>query len=238
MFVKDKKEFAKGGVLAVSFLVLLFIMFLPIFEGHNAFVAADKLFNSISKDSSYRIGGLIKKSASFNGQSLDVAIRLENQRVRDNAKKLLTAAGCQVSGTAGELIIKGDLGKVMRAALTDSDDMFYDREAEVKARYGLEGREALYAWWRCFKAMDFPLKRLGKPESFKQAAFLGEIVKKGLEVGYNFFRIAPQSARSKAGILTFALCFYVVYTLWWGIAILFMFEGIGLQMTAGTKKEV
>jgi hypothetical protein len=33
--------------------------------------------------------------------------------------------------------------------------------------------------------------------------------------------------------------FYVVYTLWWGFAIFFIFEGIGLSMTkAKVKKEV
>jgi hypothetical protein len=30
----------------------------------------------------------------------------------------------------------------------------------------------------------------------------------------------------------------VIYTLWWGVAILYLFEGIGLQMKAGKKKEV
>ncbi len=86
--------------------------------------------------------------------------------------------------------------------------------------------------------MDLELKKLGRPENFKQAAFLSDVVKKGLEVGYNFFQISPQSARSRGGILTFSLVFYVIYTLWWGIAILFLFEGIGLEMKAGAKKEV
>jgi len=72
---------------------------------------------------------------------------------------------------------------------------------------------------------------------FKEAAFVDTILKKAVEVSYNFFKIVPESAVSKAGILGFSLVFYVVYTLWWGIAIFFLFEGIGLQMTAGAKKE-
>jgi hypothetical protein len=42
---------------------------------------------------------------------------------------------------------------------------------------------------------------------------------------------------ARAGILSFSLIFYVIYTLWWGIAVLFMFEGIGLEMKKGHKKE-
>lgn len=238
MLIKNKKEFTKGAFLAISFLVVLVIMFLPLFEGHNTFVAADELFNSIAKHSTYYIGVLIKKSAAFNGQPFDVTIKLKNQEVVDKAKKVFTTAGCEASGDAGQFKIKGDLGKALSAALKDSDDMFYDRDSELKSRYGLEGKDALYAWWSCFKAMELPLKKLGKPENFKQAAFLNDVVKKGLEVGYNFFQISPQSARSKAGILTFSLVFYVIYTLWWGIGILFLFEGIGLEMKAGAKKEV
>ncbi len=238
MLIRNKKEFTKGTLLAVSFLIVLAIMFMPLFEGHNTFVAADQLFNSIAKGSTYYISDLSKKAAAFNGQPFDLTIKLKNQDVADKAKKVFTTAGCEATGDAGQFKIKGDLGKVMSVALKDADDMFYNRDADLKTRYGIEGKDVLYAWWSCFKPMDFELKKLGRSETFKQAAFLDTVVKKGLEVGYNFFQIAPQSARSKAGILTFSLVFYVVYTLWWGIAILFLFEGIGLEMKAGAKKEM
>ncbi len=43
----------------------------------------------------------------------------------------------------------------------------------------------------------------------------------------------------KAGIMTGLLVFYVVYTMWWGFAIFYMFDGIGLTMKkAKVKKEV
>jgi hypothetical protein len=238
MLIKNKKEFTKGVLLAISFLVVLVIMFMPLFEGHNTFVAADKLFNSIAKGSTYYIGDLIKKAAAFNGQTFDLTIKLKSQETADKAKKVFTTAGCEATGDAGQFKIKGDLGKAMSAALKDSDDMFYNRDADLKTRYGIEGKEALFTWWSCFKAMDLELKKLGRSENFKQAAFLDTVVKKGLEVGYNFFQISPQSARSKGGILSFSLIFYVIYTLWWGIAILFMFEGLGLEMKAGAKKEL
>ncbi len=39
-------------------------------------------------------------------------------------------------------------------------------------------------------------------------------------------------------MLTFSLVFYVIYTLWFGIAVLFLFEGFGLEMKKGARKEV
>jgi hypothetical protein len=73
---------------------------------------------------------------------------------------------------------------------------------------------------------------------FAEASFLADVVKKGVEVGYNFYGIEPQQASAKAGILSFSLVFYVIYTLWWGYGILFLFEGVGMQMKKGAKKEV
>ncbi|MBM3299773.1 MAG: hypothetical protein FJY85_07445, partial [Deltaproteobacteria bacterium] len=71
-----------------------------------------------------------------------------------------------------------------------------------------------------------------------ESAFVQEVIKKGVEPGYNYFGVVSEHASSKVGILTFSLVFYVVYTLWWGIAVLWLCEGVGLQMKAGVKKEV
>ena len=43
---------------------------------------------------------------------------------------------------------------------------------------------------------------------------------------------------SIAGMLSGLLVFYVFYTMWWGYAIFYMFEGFGLTMKkAKVKKE-
>ena len=81
-------------------------------------------------------------------------------------------------------------------------------------------------------------KDLTRQKQFKEASFVADVVKKGIEVSYNFANIVPESAGSRMGILSFSLIFYVIYTLWWGLAVMYLFEGVGLQMTAGTKKEV
>jgi len=236
MLVKDKGSFAKGILLAITFLVVLVIMFLPYFgHGENALRAADRLFNSIAKGSTNYIPDMLKKNKAFEGVKFDVALKFKDQQAAQQASKLLTSAGATAKEEAGQLKVAGDLGAVMTASLKDSEAMFNNRDAELQTKYGFPGREVLYTWWSAFKEMDKDLKKQAK---FKEAAFVGDVVKKGVEVGYNFFKIEPESASSKAGILSFSLIFYVIYTLWWGIAVLYIFEGVGLQMKAGAKKEV
>jgi len=43
--------------------------------------------------------------------------------------------------------------------------------------------------------------------------------------------VVPEQIRDKAGIVIFSLVFYVVYTIWYGFGILFIFEGWGLKIS-------
>lgn len=235
MLIKEKGIFIKSLVLLVTFLVVLVAMFLPLFDGKNALEASDDLFNSIAKGSTYFIPDLLKKSETFKGQNIEVALKFKNKGEAGNAVKVLTIAGMQATADGDQVKAKGDLGQMLGAALKISQAMFHNRDEEITSRYGMDPKEATFTWWLVAKETDKDLKR---QKLFKEAAFLGDVVRKGLEVGYNFHQISPQTASSKIGVLTFSLIFYVIYTLWWGIAILWLFEGFGLQMKAGAKKEV
>lgn len=235
MLIKHKGEFLKGFLLFISFLVVLFLMFMPLVNGKNALEASDDLFNSIAKGSANYIPGIKKQADAFKGKALDATIKLKSPEMTQKVTKLLTTAGAQVTPKENELEVKGDLGGVIIAALNDADAMFNNRETEVSSKYGMPGKEALFAWHGAFKEID---KSLKKQKLFKEAKFLDTVIKKGVELGYNFANIVPETASSKAGILAFSLVFYVIYTLWWGIGILMLFEGFGLQMKAGAKKEV
>jgi hypothetical protein len=235
MLVKQKGTFIKGLVMAIAFLVVLVAMFSPIFGGQNAMVAADKLFNSIAKGSTNYLPGLVKKNAEYANNTFDASLKLKNQDMAKKSAKILVAAGAKSEGETAEIKVNGNLGAVISAALKDSEAMFNNRDAELSARYGMPGQEALYVWWNVLKEID---KDLTRQKRFKEAAFVADIVKKGVEVSYNFANITPESAKSRMGILSFSLVFYVIYTLWWGLAVMYIFEGIGLQMTAGSKKEV
>lgn len=233
--VQNKKAFNIGVFLTLSFFAVLWIMFMPYFGGENAFHAADRLFNTISKGSSYYIPGLMEKSKASDGTAVDVRISVNPGKLRDNVAKILLTNGAMVAQDGEALKVQSDLGTLLRAALKDSDSMYHNRGQEVSERYGIPEKEALFAWWSAFKAIDKDLK---EQKRFKESKQINEVIARGIEVGYNYYGISPEKASSRAGILAFSLVFYVVYTVWWGFAIMYLCEGIGLEMKKGAKKEV
>jgi hypothetical protein len=236
MLVQHKKEFKIGVILAVGFLIVLKIMFFPFFgQGRNAFEASDDFFNSIAKGSTYFIPQVLKENEDFKGKQIDVTFALQNEQVLRRASRLFLDAGAMVSTEGSQMHVVGDLGQIMELALKHSDAIFHNKGDELAQHYGYHQREILFAWYTAFKSMN---KALTKAEKFKEAKWIDEVSKKAVEVAFNFFGIQPESVGSAAGMLTFLLIFYVFYTMWWGYAILFIFDGIGLQMKAGKKKEV
>jgi len=235
MLIRQKSIFIKGMLLLITFFVVLVAMFLPLFDGKNALEASDDLFNSISKGSTYFIPELLKKSEAFKAKTIDVALKFKGKDEADKAVKILTTAGMQASAEGDQVKTKGDFGQMLGATLKDSDAMFKNQDAELSSRYGMSPKEATHTWWVIAKEMDKDLKR---QKLFQEAAFLNDVLRKGVEVGYNFHKISPQTASTRVGVLTFSLIFYVIYTLWWGIAVLWLFEGFGLEMKAGAKKEM
>ncbi|MGA8754414.1 hypothetical protein [Candidatus Deferrimicrobium sp.] len=234
MAAQRKNILGVGMIMAIVFIVILTVMFTPIFGGKNAFEAADNFFNSIAKGSTYFIPGLMKDSESYNGKTIDVTVTLPDKAMTATAVKLFKASGALV-GEGESLRVAGDLGQISRAALQDADAMFFNRGKQVTDKYGVPEKEVLFTWWTAFKEMEKDLKRQKK---FPEAAWLSNASKRSLEVGYNFYRIETRKVSTVAGMLLFSLVFYVAYTLWWGYAVLFLFEGAGLQMKAGAKKEV
>lgn len=235
MLIRDKKHFTLGIVLAVSFLAALGYMFTPHFgNGHNAFQASDFMFNSIAKGSTYYLPEIRERAKAFEGEMVEVKTLAHAPELAPEAAVILTKAGATATAGPEGLAWSGDLGKVLSAALDDSDAMFFNKNEELEARYGIEAKRTLYLWWM---VLTDSIHELNLQKKFKPALFLKTAIAKGVEVGYNFNGIEPESAASKAGTLTFDLVFYVLYTLWWGFAIFFLSEGIGLQMTKGKKSE-
>jgi hypothetical protein len=235
MIVKNKKRFVWGLTLGASFAVILLLMFSPIFHGENSLQAADRLFNSIAKGSTYYFPGLLEKNKHFMDTTFEVTMKLADEEMAGKAATLLAEAGVRSAADGSEVKASGYLGQMVQAALQDAEAMFHNQEKAIAAKYGYPGKEVLYVWWSTFRSLDREFK---KQKMFAAASFLADVVKKGVEVGYNFYGISPQTASSRAGILSFSLIFYVIYTLWWGYAILFLFEGVGMQMKKGAKKEV
>ncbi len=237
MIVKNYKMFSVGAILAVSFFGILALIFSPIFgDGKNGLVYSDDMFNKLSKGSSYFIPKVAKNNEKFTNTTIALIVKLEKPEQNDGVKKLLAAAGADVRNASPELQINGNLGSIMSKVLQDADDMFKNDGKKVSDRYGVDEKEAMTSWWNVLKVMDKELKKQGKIE---EAKIVSDVMKKAVEPAFNFYKIDAQQVSEKAGIMTGLLVFYVIYTMWWGFAIFYMFDGIGLTMKkAKVKKEV
>ncbi|HEY6009945.1 MAG TPA: hypothetical protein VIX18_00635 [Nitrospirota bacterium] len=237
MIIKNKMEFAKGAILAVTFAGVLALIFSPIFgEGKNGLVYADDMFNKLSKGSSYFIPKVTKSNEKFANTTIAVTVKYEKPEQIDGTIKLLAAAGIEANHASPELQINGNLGALMGKIIQDSDDMYKNNGAAVAARYGTDEKKVMESWHVMLKGVDKALKKQGKIDDAK---IVSDVMKKAVEPAYNYYQVEAQNVVDKAGIMTGLLVFYVIYTMWWGFAIFFMFDGIGLTMKkAKVKKEV
>lgn len=237
MAISNKGTFTVGVLLALSFIVVLILIFSPIYGGGmNGLDFADDLFNKLSKGSSYFIPKLKESNKGFQGKAFTAAIHVEKPKEAEQINKLFTAAGAKVDVQGTDLKIEGDMGKTVDLVLKDSDLMFHNQGKEVMTAYGFDEKEVMRSWWMAFSKMD---KFFKKNLKIEEANHISEVSKKGIEPAYNFYKIEPQRVIDRAGLMIFLLAFYVFYTLWWGYAIFYIFDGVGLTMKkAKVKKEV
>ncbi len=245
-----------GIILAISFWVVLFLMFSPIFpktaEGQpqNGLQWADELFNELAKGSSYFIPKVAKSNEKFMGKIFSATINVAKaedkpgdaeKRAERASKLFIINPGATVEVKGAELKIDGDLGMVIKAALDDADLMFNNEGEKIKAKYaeamGTDDVKQIFRQWNnVLPKIDKVFKKEGKIEDAK---IVSETTKKAIEASYNFYGVNPKKVKDEVGIMTFLLVFYVAYTMWWGFAIFYIFEGIGLSMKkAKVKKEV
>jgi len=236
MIVRHKKLFLLGLILSVAFLIVLSYMFTPNFNGTNAFHASDNLFNSISKGSTYYIPQVAEDAKLFDGKQFQTTIFEDETRFIPYAKTILMKNGLKITDTAKGILVSGDLGSLMARVLEDADAMFKNAGPTLSNKYAMDEKQAMYVWWKTMKEIK---SALDQQKSFRAAVFIDKnIIKRAIEVGYNYYGIEGQDAAHRWGILLFSLLFYVVYTLWWGYGIFFMCEGLGLEMKAGKKQEM
>ncbi len=228
-----KREFFIGMVLLISFFVILAVLMSPVMNGRTVIGYADDLFNELTKGSTYYIPGIMSKAKKFEGQSFQVTLDAGDKEEAEKMTGLFTAAGATVVAQGQKLMVSGDLGKVASAALTDADAEFNNKGDQIKSRYGLESREAIYYWWNLFNALQKQYKLEARAS---EMSFAGSVMTKALEPAYNFEGIQAARVADKAGMTTFMLAFYVIYTMWYGFAMMFIFEGLGISASAHGEK--
>ena len=247
----SNKTLGVGIALAVSFLVALFLIFSPIFgEGKNGLVFADDLFNKLSKGSSYFIPKVSKNNEKFMGKVFSVSIKVSKpedkpgdaEKRAERAARLFTVnPGAKVEVNGSELKIEGDLGLVLKAALEDADMMFKNEGDKIKAKYavamGTDDVKQMFRQW--YNILPKISKEFAKEKKIEEANIVSAVTKKAVETAYNYYGVEAQKVSEKAVLMIGLLVFYVAYTMWWGFAIFFIFDGIGLTMKkAKVRKEV
>jgi len=225
--IAHKNKFYSGAGLMVVFIVVLIFIFMPIYKGHNGLDYLDALYNSISKGSAYYIPKLHKEAKEFQGHSVNVNLVMASNEQANQSRTLFEKSGAMTNVSGSTIQVAGDLGKILQNSLIDADLMYSNDGQNVSSKYGYDEKRVLFNWWNAFKAMDKDLK---KQKLFKAAKIISTIKKKAVEPSYNYYKIAPQRITDRLGIVIFSLIFYVVYTLWYGFAIMFMFEGWGMRL--------
>jgi hypothetical protein len=225
--IAHKKEFFGGAAMLAVFAIALVLIFSPLIQGKNGLEYLDELYNSISKGSAYYIPKMKEEAKAFEGNSVTVGIKVTDKNLTSQTALLFKAAGAGVDVTQAGLKVTGDLGTILAECIADSDAMYANQGKKISDKYGYGERQVLYNWWKALKEMD---KNLTARENYKEAKVVALIGKKAVETAYNYYGIQPQKITDRLGIVIFSLVFYVLYTVWYGFAIMFMFEGWGLRL--------
>ncbi|MFZ5571561.1 MAG: hypothetical protein ACOZF0_14260 [Thermodesulfobacteriota bacterium] len=228
--ITDKKEFYGGAAMMAGFLAVLFIMFLPLFEGQkNSLNYLDDLFNSISKNSAYYIPTIKTNVAkSETGKNLTLDLSLDSDTLAKEGALLLQKSGASVAVDGKSIHAVGDLGLMLGNCLDDADTLFNNNGQALQDKYGIEGKKTLFVWHSILKSLQ---KALDKQEKFDESKVVYTVMTKAVECAYNYYRVVPQKMSERLGMVVFSLVFYVIYTMWYGYAILYLFEGWGLQIS-------
>ncbi len=230
--VVNKKEFTLGALLTVTFFVLLFIMHTTTvisIKGKSLVHYTDEMFVSVSKGSVYFIPELVKIADQYVGKPLDVKIKKS-----DKAAKLFENVNASVELKNGKLRINGDLGEILKNVLKDADAVFKGEDRGLYDRYGYAGKEVIHQWWLSLKEIEGVYKTAKKFDEIKS---LKTVRIKALEPAFNFCGVESASVSKHALGISAVIVFYVIYTVWWGYAIYFLSEGVGLMMKKSKEKK-
>ncbi|MBF0327771.1 MAG: hypothetical protein HQL10_01275 [Nitrospirae bacterium] len=226
--IVDKKEFGLGVVLFIAFWAVFVVLLSPVFEGKNLLDYMDNLYNTISKKSSYYIPAVKKKAAEFKGQQVEFSVQAKDADQAARMAKLFEAAKATAIVEGKSVKISGDMGMIFDNVLADTDAMFNNNgQAINQNKYGYDEKKVMYDWWNAMKSAEANMNKEGK---FKEGKVFYQIMTKAIEPSYNYYGIVATDIKEKVVMVVISLAGYVIYTMWYGFAILFMFEGWGMKL--------
>ncbi len=225
--IADKKEFGLGLTLFVGFWIVFAILMSPVFAGKNLLDYMDNLYNSISKHSAYYIPEAKEEAAKHLGKEISFSVKTQNP---DQAARLaghFEMIGAEAAVEESTLKVSGDMGQILTAMLEDADLMYSNDGGPIAAKYGTNERQVVYDWWTVLKKAQDDFNRR---EMFAEGKVFYNIMARGIEPAYNYYQIQAQPIDNEIGVVVLSLVGYVLYTLWFGFSILFMFEGWGIRL--------
>ncbi len=224
-----KKELGIGLFLMVTFAAVMIAIFMPLIDGNNALNYLDNLYNSISKGSAYYIPKVQHLVEDHGSEMVTLNLKLGTPEAAQKAEPLFARAGATTAVEGDNLMVNGDLKAVFETALEDAESAYHNRTEDIEARYGMGARSALHSWWLSMKAME---KDLNRQKLFPAAQLTHSVQAKTVECAYNYYGIEAQAIKDRWGTVLFSLIFYVLYTVWYGYGIMYVFEGLGFELAA------
>lgn len=216
-----------GSILMASFIAVMVAIFMPLINGENALNYLDNLYNSISKDSANYFPKVHHLIEEHQGEAVNMTLKMESAEDAATAARLLEGPAQSVSVSGNEVSAAGQLDTLLSQCLDDAESMYNNEGAGIAQRYGMHEKVALHGWWKVLGAME---KDFNRQKLFSAAKLSDTVKKKTVECAYNYYGIEPQSISTRWGIVLFSLIFYVVYTIWYGYAVMYLFEGMGYQL--------
>ena len=216
-----------GIVLLTSFAGVMFLIFMPLFDGANALNYMDNLYNSISKGSAYYIPKMTHLVEEHPDRAVKLNLKLGDADLTEDARVILEASGTTATVQGDILQVTGEIKSVLDACLRDSEIAYHNRGDELASKYGMPPRSAIHAWWSVLGAAE---RELNRQKLFPEAHLVHAVQTKAVECAYNYYGIEPGRIGERWGIVLFSLVFYVVYTVWYGYGIMFLFEGLGFRL--------
>lgn len=231
MLVYAKKPFYIGLLMLVSFIIMAWIMLLPIFPGASgqkltSLQFADEVFNSLSKGSSNFFPEVRESIKSVHGKEVSLAVDLDGRDLASIILQELMKAGVtDAVETDGVITFKGNLERILAAATQDSADLFANDGNAISSRYnGASPLQISRGWWHLLQPC---VKLLQMQGAVADAKVVDTVVKKAIEPANNFYGISDANAAENILLILGMLTFYVLYAIWYGFAIYNLFDGLG-----------
>lgn len=222
----------QGLLLLASFFAILIAIFMPLFPGSagqkvNGLDYLDNFFNQLSKSSAYYIPEQLKKAEKYNGQQFTTSLKMKTADEAAVTAKLFATNKIIAVAEGDKVKVNGDFGAMITIMLKDADTMYKNDGKALNAKYGVDERQTVYSWFLALAAMEKDMTKAGQ---FEQAKFVKNCMSKAIEPAYNYYQVEAKPVKEEIVLLIAALAFYVIYTMWYGFGLLYLFEGLGIKL--------